>query len=123
MPKTRIFQFTALTLSAILILGILVLSIRDWYLIRRQPLATPGMVPVTRDCGQPCLISPKQTEAKQTPTPTPTETPLPTGEAMPSIQCTPPPCAISLNEIYYCPDICPGGCGTICATYTPSTEN
>ncbi|MGQ9834022.1 MAG: hypothetical protein ACUVRJ_09545 [Candidatus Villigracilaceae bacterium] len=119
MSKTRIFQLTALTLSAILILGVLALSMRDWYLIRHQLLATPSMVPVSRDCGQPCLISPNQTEATQTPT----EMPLPTGQAMPSIQCTPPPCAIGINEIYYCPEICPGGCGTVCATYTPSSEN
>lgn len=121
MSKTRVFQFTALTLSALLILGILVLSIRDWYLIRRQPPPTPSMVPVIRDCGQPCLVSPDRSKAEQTPTPT--ETPLPTSAAVPSIQCTPPPCAIGINETYYCPDICPGGCGTVCATYTPSPEN
>ena len=31
--------------------------------------------------------------------------------------CTPPAC--SPDEVYYCPDECPGGCGTICATPTP----
>lgn len=36
----------------------------------------------------------------------------------PVIQCTPPPCAE--NEAYHCPDDCPGGCGTTCATHTPS---
>jgi hypothetical protein len=35
------------------------------------------------------------------------------------VVCTPPPCAISTTEIYYCPGVCPGGCGTTCATYTP----
>ena len=32
--------------------------------------------------------------------------------------CTPPPCGP--DEVYYCPDECPGGCGTICATPTPT---
>jgi glucose/arabinose dehydrogenase len=31
--------------------------------------------------------------------------------------CTPPPCAP--DEVYFCPDECPGGCGTTCATHTP----
>jgi len=31
--------------------------------------------------------------------------------------CTPPSC--SANEAYTCPDECIGGCGTVCATYTP----
>lgn len=34
--------------------------------------------------------------------------------------CTPPPC--QPDEVYYCPDECPGGCGTICATPTPAAE-
>ena len=34
------------------------------------------------------------------------------------IQCTPPPC--QEDEAYHCPDDCPGGCGTTCATHTPS---
>ena len=35
--------------------------------------------------------------------------------------CTPPPCGE--NEAYYCPDECPGGCGTICATHTPEPSD
>ena len=35
----------------------------------------------------------------------------------PEIQCTPAAC--TENESYYCPDSCPGGCGTTCATHTP----
>lgn len=31
--------------------------------------------------------------------------------------CTPPPCGE--DEAYHCPDECPGGCGTVCATHTP----
>ena len=36
------------------------------------------------------------------------------------IQCTPPHC--QENEAYHCPDDCPGGCGTICATHTPTPQ-
>ena len=39
---------------------------------------------------------------------TPTTTPLPV--------CTPPPCED--DEVHFCPDTCPGGCGTQCATPT-----
>jgi len=51
-------------------------------------------------CSDPCKGVP-------TPTPSPTEPPF----------CTPPPCGS--NEVYYCPGICPLGCGTTCATPTP----
>jgi hypothetical protein len=53
-----------------------------------------------------------------TPTGTPTPTPTPTVTFM--VVCTPPPCAIGTRETYYCPGICPGGCGTTCATFTPT---
>lgn len=37
----------------------------------------------------------------------------------PILMCTPPACAE--NESYFCPGgSCPGGCGTVCATNTPS---
>ncbi|MBC8506101.1 MAG: PQQ-dependent sugar dehydrogenase [Anaerolineales bacterium] len=36
----------------------------------------------------------------------------------PIIMCTPPPCGD--NEAYHCPNVCPGGCGTTCATHTPA---
>jgi glucose/arabinose dehydrogenase len=45
-----------------------------------------------------------------------------TGEiltATPFPLCTPPLCGD--DESYFCPDECPGGCGTTCATHTPST--
>jgi len=32
--------------------------------------------------------------------------------------CTPPAC--SDNEVYFCSDDCPGGCGTMCVTITPT---
>jgi len=35
----------------------------------------------------------------------------------PEIVCTPPACAE--DEVYYCEDRCPGGCGTTCVTKTP----
>ena len=64
-----------------------------------------------------------------TPTARPTKTFIPTSvssltptftsSAPFMVVCTPPPCAISSTEIYYCPGVCPGGCGTTCATYTP----
>jgi glucose/arabinose dehydrogenase len=38
--------------------------------------------------------------------------------ATPMPVCTPPPC--SKNESYHCPDECIGGCGTVCATHTPT---
>ena len=41
------------------------------------------------------------------PTPTPRATPV----------CTPPRCRP--GEVFYCPGVCPGGCGTICAIPTP----
>jgi len=34
--------------------------------------------------------------------------------------CTPPLCAIGVSEVYYCADVCPAGCGTTCATFTPA---
>jgi hypothetical protein len=37
-----------------------------------------------------------------------------------SPNCTPPPCKLDENEVYYCADVCPGGCGTTCATVTPT---
>jgi glucose/arabinose dehydrogenase len=48
------------------------------------------------------------TQTTRTPTPEPSDTPQPV--------CTPPPC--TADEVYFCPDDCPGGCGTSCATQT-----
>jgi len=63
-----------------------------------------------------------QQEGPFTPTQPPEKTSLPplhlTSEtATPFPLCTPPLCA--LNETYHCSGVCPGGCGTICATTTP----
>jgi glucose/arabinose dehydrogenase len=46
-----------------------------------------------------------------------TNTSSPDSSDTPQPVCTPPPCAA--NEAYFCPDECPGGCGTTCATHTP----
>jgi glucose/arabinose dehydrogenase len=54
-------------------------------------------------------LPPKPTE---TPRSNPTDTPFP--------QCTPPPCKD--DESYYCAEECPGGCGTTCATHTPTSS-
>jgi len=50
----------------------------------------------------------------------PTDTLTPTPEFFP--MCTPPLCAIGTNEVYYCSETCPNGCGTTCATYTPTPK-
>jgi hypothetical protein len=47
----------------------------------------------------------------------PTPTPTPTATAGCMVMCTPPACGP--DEVYYCPEICPCGCGTECATRTP----
>jgi serine/threonine protein kinase len=44
---------------------------------------------------------------------------LPAGDT-PIFMCTPPAC--NLGEVYFCLEDCPGGCGTICATVTPSPQ-
>jgi len=38
--------------------------------------------------------------------------------ATPTVECTPPLCGE--GEVFACPATCPGGCGTICATRTPT---
>jgi len=76
----------------------------------------PGECP--GGCGTTCV-----TPTAPPPTPTftlePTSTPEPTSPPTdtPIVMCTPPACAS--GEVYYCPDECPGGCGTICVTPTP----
>ena len=42
------------------------------------------------------------------------------GPSIPQVVCTPPPCRP--GEEYYCPDECPGGCGTVCATPTSAAS-
>ena len=52
-----------------------------------------------------------------TPTPIPDSIATPTATEFLRIMCTPPACWE--DEQYHCPDECPGGCGTVCATRTP----
>ena len=48
----------------------------------------------------------------------PPDQPLPTpAPTTPAPVCTPPLCRT--GEVFFCPDQCPGGCGTECATPTP----
>ncbi len=54
----------------------------------------------------------------RTPTSTPTRTRTPTSTPTPTVVCTPPPCPP--GGTLYCPDVCPGGCGYLCATPTPT---
>jgi hypothetical protein len=69
-----------------------------------------------------CLMAaPTETKAPfatRTTRPSDTIRPSDTPTYMP--MCTPPLCAIGTSEVYYCRDTCPNGCGTVCATYTPS---
>ncbi|MEJ5308466.1 MAG: hypothetical protein WHX52_01725 [Anaerolineae bacterium] len=69
-------------------------------------------------CGTTC-VTPTAELPTPTFTPEPTSTPEPISSPTntPFVMCTPPACAA--NEVYYCPDACPGGCGTTCVTPTP----
>lgn len=84
--------------------------------------APPGTVP---DSTPTTGVSPSPTgdrtrlppsSAGQTLTSSPTPS-LPVSDITPQVMCTPPSC--KAGEVYYCPEDCPGGCGTQCATPTP----
>jgi serine/threonine-protein kinase len=68
-----------------------------------------------------------ETPAALPPSPPPqpvilTDTPTPMSiTTTPAPVCTPPLCAT--DEVYFCPDDCPGGCGTECATVTPGASS
>lgn len=90
-----------------------------------QATSEPAQVPT------PSQVASKSTSptpaATLTHTPTPsrsqtlTSTPIPQAPTnTPVMMCTPPPC--KADEVYHCPDTCPGGCGTQCATPTPTIE-
>ncbi len=117
MHNTRSFRLVTMIAFVVLTFGLLAAAIaRQWQLIRRSPLATPSKAYLTEACEWPCTAPP---ETDQPAAVSPTETPTPTETATPVIQCTPPPCDLSAGEVYFCPDVCPGGCGTTCATATP----
>ena len=84
------------------------------------PTNTPSLTPTfTSTTTNTLTFTPTFTRTftpTETSTPTPTPTPIPTF----MVECTPPPCAISTRETYYCPGACPGGCGITCATYMPT---
>jgi len=75
-------------------------------------VALPPCPDVCCPRGAPCLPGTPPCEPAPLPTPTPTQ---------PGPVCSPPAC--SSGEVFTCPNgsMCPGGCGTICATPTPST--
>lgn len=62
------------------------------------------------------ILAACQTQPPATPTAVPPTQPPATDTPFPL--CTPPAC--TANEVYFCPSDCPGGCGTTCATVTPS---
>lgn len=47
--------------------------------------------------------------------------PAVTATPTPAPMCTPPACAE--GEVYHCSGDCPGGCGTVCATVTPASQD
>jgi len=79
-------------------------------------------VPVLIENGLPHLVTDREVPAIGTmvapSNPSRTSTPTPSATFM--AVCTPPRCAIGAGETYYCPGVCPAGCGTTCATYTPT---
>lgn len=98
-------------LGCILIFSLLLVVVEEGDALRRT-LATPSAALPTATCEWPCYFTPATLLPVQPP---------PAAET-PIIQCTPPVCAIGVNEVYFCPQECPGGCGTTCATYTPTAE-
>lgn len=119
MHKTRLFRFVAIVFFGVLISGLIAMAVvRQWRTIYRSPLATPSKAAITENCEWPYTVS-VTAEMLQPSGPTPSETSVPTNTETPLIQCTPPPCDLAAGEVYFCPDVCPGGCGTICATATP----
>lgn len=110
--RILLYALTAAALLGVLALSLLFLRLTQEPIATRRPLASPTMAPPTATCEWPCYVTP-QAETPQPPT---EQT---SSAALPVIQCTPPPCAIGVNEVYFCPGECPGGCGTTCATYTP----
>lgn len=111
-----------------IILGVIIISFSDkngGWLRTPTPIPTNTATPTNT----PSLTPTFTPTATNTPTFTPTFTPTltPTGTSTPTltvtfmIVCVPPPCAIGTSEGYTCTSgNCPNGCGTTCATYTPT---
>lgn len=105
--KTKITIGVLAILMIIIGMAIILLINKDNNLLSTPSFKDRTAVSVT--------ISPSDTK-NSSPTATPTNTPIITYYMV----CTPPLCAINTDEAYYCPVNCPGGCGTTCATYTPT---
>jgi len=81
---------------------------------------SPGIPVSPTDTPTSASVSPTETFTPTPAPPPPTDTPVPIPPTdTPFVTCTPPPC--QADEVYYCPDECPGGCGTQCATVTPAS--
>lgn len=80
---------------------------------------TPAEPPATWTPAEPAATwTPAEPTATATPAkPTSTWTPSPP----PAPACTPPAC--QEDEVYYCPGVCPGGCGVQCATRVPTVTH
>jgi hypothetical protein len=116
-PKTII----GIIAIALIILGVIIISFANKN-DGRTGTPTPSPTITTMPTGTSTHTPTYTPTATHTPTSTPsgTPTPTPTLTATFMVVCTPPACAIGTSEAYYCPGICNGGCGTTCATYTPT---
>jgi hypothetical protein len=118
----------------VMLVGIVLIAFSDksggWY---RKPTASPTATltgtPTSTPTFTPSATATPTHTHTSTPTHTPTATPSETRTSTASptltptatfmVLCTPPPCAIGTSEVYTCTGgVCPGGCGTTCATYT-----
>jgi hypothetical protein len=94
------------TVSILAIIFVLTLTLSACSLFPTTPAPLTSTLLTTSTT--PVLSTVEVLSASPIPSTTPTWQPV----------CTPPPCAA--NESYFCTGECPGGCGTTCATHTPS---
>jgi hypothetical protein len=94
--------------------------------LEAQNEVTPGLtstateLPESSQEPSPTIPAPTQPSPRPSASATSSPPQLPTATASntPVVMCTPPACGA--DEVYYCQDECPGGCGTQCATPTPT---
>lgn len=98
---------TLILMSIVLLVALSACQWNDWLSLGR-------LTPTLTSTSTPTLSA----TTPGTPGCTFSETPLPGMTYLP--MCTPPLCAIGTSEAYFCASSCPNGCGTTCATYTPS---
>jgi hypothetical protein len=79
------------------------------------PTPTPTS---TRLSPSPMTATPVPITPVDTLPPTLTPTTRSSSTPTPAVLCTPPPC--KPGEVYFCPGVCPGGCGVQCVTPMPS---